>query len=583
MRHAATAQGLASLGRNGDTMLMHVSPEEVHGLQALAVRHGKSLTVNPHTGLPEAFDLKSFLPMIAGIALSPFTGGMSMGMALALQAGTGAAIGLATKNKNQSALSAMGLGALGTVGGAGLGGSLIGAGAGSAGAAGTALAPIPEAGLSAAEGTAANTAVTNAALASGGAGSAGAGANMVGQGLASGTGLGGLSGAGTAASGLPEFASTGIDAAVPAASTTQAAVPMSEQWTQGMSQMGRGVGNLNRDQALRSGFMKTLPAGRLTLAAAAAPVLMSASEQTPSTPVNTKPRGYYNTRWDPNKHAYVDPRTGSPVTEGYWTKDYLDAGRAGTLGAGQSSAGAGTYDNPYAGTTTVRGGGMISMASGGTTPAPDTSGLRNYYQGLLAAPQPSATAADSAAMHSWLTNMQGSPTAAVAPPQPRVVPPNASPSTPVGIANPNNPRFTTSANGNSNVANHAFTWDPITQTFTKADTSVGGGIGSSGGVSHAAQGGLASLSDASFAGGKFLRGGGDGMSDSIHANIDGKQQARLARNEFVVPADVVSHLGNGSSEAGAEMLYKMMDRVRQARTGKKSQAPEIDSGKYLPA
>ena len=82
---------------------------------------------------------------------------------------------------------------------------------------------------------------------------------------------------------------------------------------------------------------------------------------------------------------------------------------------------------------------------------------------------------------------------------------------------------------------------------------------------------------------RFLSGGGDGMSDSIKANIEGKQEARLADGEFVVPADVVSHLGNGSSKAGAKQLYSMMDRVRSARTGKKSQGKQINPRNYMAA
>jgi hypothetical protein len=81
---------------------------------------------------------------------------------------------------------------------------------------------------------------------------------------------------------------------------------------------------------------------------------------------------------------------------------------------------------------------------------------------------------------------------------------------------------------------------------------------------------------------RFLSGGGDGMSDSIKANIEGTQEARLADGEFVIPADVVSHLGNGSSKAGAKQLYSMMDRIRQARTGKKSQGREINPNKFMP-
>jgi len=82
---------------------------------------------------------------------------------------------------------------------------------------------------------------------------------------------------------------------------------------------------------------------------------------------------------------------------------------------------------------------------------------------------------------------------------------------------------------------------------------------------------------------RFLSGGGDGMSDSIPATIEGNQEARLADGEFVIPADVVSHLGNGSSKAGAKQLYSMMDRVRQARVGNKKQGREIKPKKFMPA
>ena len=94
-------------------------------------------------------------------------------------------------------------------------------------------------------------------------------------------------------------------------------------------------------------------------------------------------------------------------------------------------------------------------------------------------------------------------------------------------------------------------------------------------------GGISSLGSYSD-GGRMLKGPGDGMSDDIPATIANKQPARLANDEFVVPADVVSHLGNGSSDAGAKQLYKMMDRVRQARTGNKAQGKEINPDKYLP-
>lgn len=84
-------------------------------------------------------------------------------------------------------------------------------------------------------------------------------------------------------------------------------------------------------------------------------------------------------------------------------------------------------------------------------------------------------------------------------------------------------------------------------------------------------------------GGRMLKGPGDGMSDSIPGVIGNKQPARLADGEFVVPADVVSHLGNGSTDAGAKRLYGMMDKVRQARTGNKKQGKQIKPEKYMPA
>ena len=98
-----------------------------------------------------------------------------------------------------------------------------------------------------------------------------------------------------------------------------------------------------------------------------------------------------------------------------------------------------------------------------------------------------------------------------------------------------------------------------------------------GGITEATLGGYA-------AGGnpRLLKGPGDGMSDNIPAIIGRRQPARLADGEFVVPADVVSHLGNGSTDAGAKKLHSMMDNVRKARTGKKKQAPAVKANRFIP-
>jgi len=82
--------------------------------------------------------------------------------------------------------------------------------------------------------------------------------------------------------------------------------------------------------------------------------------------------------------------------------------------------------------------------------------------------------------------------------------------------------------------------------------------------------------------GRYIKGAGDGMSDSIPAKIDGGEQAALATGEFVIPADVVSFLGNGDNDAGAKVLEQMLARVRQAKMGKSSQPPAIDPAKFMP-
>jgi hypothetical protein len=116
---------------------------------------------------------------------------------------------------------------------------------------------------------------------------------------------------------------------------------------------------------------------------------------------------------------------------------------------------------------------------------------------------------------------------------------------------------------------------PATQAATGGIVALAGGGMSS-------LGSLGGYSD----GGQLLRGPGDGVSDSIPAVIADKQPARLADGEFVVPARIVSELGNGSTDAGARKLYAMMDRIQKARgktTGKQQVAKNSRAEKYLPA
>lgn len=105
--------------------------------------------------------------------------------------------------------------------------------------------------------------------------------------------------------------------------------------------------------------------------------------------------------------------------------------------------------------------------------------------------------------------------------------------------------------------------------FKKA--AMGGGIGSL----EMARGGRALPP-------RYLKGHSDGMADKVPAHINGKRPAALSDGEFVIPADVVSHLGNGNSNAGAKRLYEMMDRIRAARTGNPKQGKQINPDKFMP-
>jgi hypothetical protein len=110
---------------------------------------------------------------------------------------------------------------------------------------------------------------------------------------------------------------------------------------------------------------------------------------------------------------------------------------------------------------------------------------------------------------------------------------------------------------------------PVTPAVVEPERYAGGGIASLGGYSD---------------GGQLLRGPGDGVSDDIPATIGDKQPARLADGEFVVPARIVSELGNGSTEAGARKLYAMMDRIKKARSkSMKNIAANSKADKHLPA
>ena len=141
---------------------------------------------------------------------------------------------------------------------------------------------------------------------------------------------------------------------------------------------------------------------------------------------------------------------------------------------------------------------------------------------------------------------------------------------------------------NSLDGNKRPVFDPAEEdnNFYYSPSNDGGGEKNGGRITQRYnEGGLSSLGSYSD-GGQLLKGPGDGVSDSIPARIGAKQPARLANNEFVVPARIVSEIGNGSTDAGARQLYKMMDRVQSARKksiGKGKVAVDSKAHRMLPA
>lgn len=484
MIYQDAANRLAAEGRGGDTTLVHMSPGEVRGLQALAMAHGGSLSINPSTGLPEAGFLSSILPMIAGAALMATGVGAPMA---AMLVGGGTALATGDISKGISA-------GLGAYGGAGLGAGLMGAGA------------------------------------------AGTAAEMA----------GGLSGASAGE----------LAAAQQGAMQAAQATPFSA--------MGQGLSNIASSgaagEAARSGFMSGVGGlGGLarTGLAAAAPAMTAAPEAPP--PMSKTPTM--------NRLRYeARPVTPTPMPDvpGYGDLD-RDFGRQQRYFDGRFVDTGRKFVPGDFGTTTP-----MPMADGGYVP--DYEELsRGQDIGYQAQPR-----------------MQS-----------QVYTPRDIPGAQAKFAYESTPL---AASGAAYVPSYedmglGQDFGQQQQYFTRqfreltpppapapAPAVVDGPY--YGGVDAGfAKGGISHLGDYSD-GGRMLRGPGDGVSDSIPATIGGKQPARLADGEFVIPARIVSEIGNGSSEAGARKLYAMMDRIQNVRkktVGKDKVAVNTKAEKLLPA
>jgi hypothetical protein len=463
------AKHLASKGRNGDTMLVHMTPGEVRGLQALALAKGGSLSINPDTGLVEANFLKKMLPMIAGAAL------MATGVGAPLAAGlVGGFETMRTGDLGKGLMAG-----LGAYGGAGLVSGLSTAGA-------STMAPefgattVTEAGIPIAENTA-KANIQNAFNLSQNA-----------------TPIPGAVAPGSAAG-----------STITSSITPQAPVTLSNL----------KAGFSASPSAIYSALPQyTLPAAGMSLANAA-------------TPEQDMPSGEYTPdEYDKRLAAFrISPNfTGStPVRPNpYYRPTGLGyAAQGGSTDDIMMAAGGAYDDEPMGDTQGMAMGGIASYANKGQV---------SYLPESVAIPRTGIfrdTDSDTARKDAYEATMIRNKKLAKA--------------------------------SNIKLADM-----PKTSIKGLGDVVEAAGGGSLGGYSD---------------GGRMLKGPGDGMSDSIPATIGRKQPARLADGEFVVPADVVSHLGNGSTDAGAKKLYSMMNKIRTARTGKKTQAKAVKADKYMPA
>lgn len=644
------ANHLASKGRHGDTTLVHMTRDEVAGLQALARRNGTTLTINPHTGLPEAFSLKSLLPMAAGAALMMTGVGAPMA-AMLVGGGTWAATG----SLKQGLMA--GLGAYGGAGLAGMAGA--GAAAGTQAAAGDVVAQEAAKDAAAEQIAAQQSAAAQQAAATN-------------SGI-TGTGMGGTMAPSTTGG---NFA---VDANYSLATPTGDATAMGSTLTQEgtTASMGTGANPMTTTQSVSSvggsGQGLTTPAygGSGTLssqgvtATGTNPIGSNLGTSTAATGAPETAGQTFMRRASANPEKFAE-YGGAAIASSQMAdeKKYTPPEIKHDSDMGQRFAYDSGYDNSIPGRTEpasytkisneeakklygfAEGGNVqfpygesvIRMADGGT--AGDYSGygsggIQGDYSGYGAnGIQGNYTGYDAPVVAPVATGVAALPAArassVTAPANGMVYDPVSRTFIGSGPSGDNiykgGGEYGLSEAAEKAVAEAAAqavvdsygggaAQGGLMQSYASGGTTNGGMIGdlmaklqaqgafagegqsqaSDTGTGYtydaktkqytpnmASGGGISTLGGYSD-GGRLLKGPGDGMSDNIPATIGRKQPARLADGEFVIPADVVSHLGNGSTDAGAKQLYSMMDKIRTARTGRKAQGKQINPSKYMPA
>lgn len=639
MRTENLAQGLASLGRNGDSMMVHMNPEEVLGLQNLAVQNGTSLTINPDTGLPEAFSLggvfKSLIPTAAGAALTGLSGGALSPLTVGLLVGGGTA--LFTGDPLEGVLAGFG----------GYGGGQL-------------AKSIGNFGMSQAAGLSDDAASYGAEALAGTADDLGASA-----GLASGLdptdvmGVGaqkGSFGVDLAAAGADDVLGAGQTFGRDALAGTAKTFPLQDGISSGVRGLGSqpGVGlDIAGTTAVQTPTLPTVPQpvgipsgseafkqgltavgkdplgfakqNAADLALTGGGALLAGVEESDIYPNMNKP--LYT---DPDAGMYRNPETGQlqlsgPNTRSLNLRDpygYLKTAKAGglmkyanggiadirksedihqeTFGYGMPRLDDMTSKAAEARATTM------GYADGGMTTAemnnfgnvmtnvPTTVGnlpvspegvLRNTLQnnqmqgtdiGLPKEMDKIAQAAkeDDKAMSSGIGAIKVISTET--PEMKLTLEPETKGMAAGGIAD-----IMGNKNPTSSIAN--LTGTPLGNRNPTIPTQlISIGLLKPGGYKAYAEGGMSDLEN-----GRMLNGAGDGVSDDIPATIEGEQPAALSDGEFVVPARIVSELGNGSSDAGAKKLYQMIDRIqglrKQTMGTKKQYAKDTNAERYLPA
>jgi hypothetical protein len=570
---ADAAQAVQAQGRNRDTMLVHMTPNEVKGLQALAMAHGGSLTINPATGLPEADFLDAILPIVAGFALGPAGFALMSAPAAALTVGGVTAAMTGDLGKGLMA----GLGAFG--------GANMGAALSSTGTEAAKTAMLPSGGMTVAESLP---------------------ASLGGTGATTGSTLADITGKAASASGPMSMASwaqpsvatqLGINAAPTVAMTPSQVAALQSTAPTGFSSVGAGVKDLFSTGGFdRFGTALSQQAGgglgaTASLAGVGMPII-NALQPTYDFPAVEEATSNYAGPYRPSERQVRYPTTRDPKDSSEFlyftpTNPYpgvMSAASGGQIGYAEGGQAEASYGfSPMASVAPVAAptAGLTAIAPGSTIPAPTgdralrTPGAEfvagrapefNYNFKPVEVRKPIPPAPDTATLAPLATLFSktlfgGQSEGAIEP----------SGDEGGSLGGMMGRLLGKDDDGYANYTNLAqYKYDPQTQSM----------------VPMMAQGGLAALNSfnkgGTPAGGRFLQGAGDGTSDSIPATIGGSQPARLADGEFVVDARTVSEIGNGSSKAGAKKLYAMMERVHSARK-KAKRGQDSKADRYLPA